>query len=1026
MEDVAALEEQLRRALEPNTQTVKDAGLKIRNLLSKPNSIEHLFAILVHSQAPEVRQLGGVLLRRKIINRWSKMGTSKQEEMKKGLRHLLLNDPSSPVRLAAANAISVLAKVLIPANQWPELLQFLFQCTQSPQSNHRQMAMSLFNSITENIGDYLRPHFQTLQSIFQKGLQDPESQVRIASLQAVGSLVEWLKSEEEMRAFKALIPLMIQVIKFCIENDYEEEVTRAFETFDNLIELTELPSVSICIPEIIQFVLEVGGNLSLQLSIRQRALTFIEWILRFRPKAITKFNLIPSIFSVAFPLCAEPDRDLINNNNGKSEKEEELDEDEELLSAHKFGSQLIDLMATTLAPKFTFEPAMKYVGEYIVSDQPAKKRAAITALAVMSEGCYERMSEASILPQILECTYIGFKDQNHKVRESACIALAQFSRYLQPNIVDYSPKILPLLFESLEDSTEAVRMGSCYAIEAFCEELEAHQIEPYVDVLVSKLFHVLQTSQNKEIQELALSGINSTAAAATGSQFLKYSPTILPMMMELMKTDRDEYLKLRCRATECIGIIGNSIGKEAFKPYLLPFMELAVLGCKLNYDLLREYTFGSFCNMAEMLGPEFAEFLPTVLPIIVGSCRSDDGIIYDDDDEEGMLDESDDELDEKKDVHIRTAFLDEKSAACYALGVFASKVKQPFLAYIDEVVTVLLELVEYFHEDVRIACINSLNQILFNLHETYGTKEEGGIVHCHENTRQFLTLLLPLHFQRVKDDDDKTVVQTTLDAISNIFTDLPISILEPFAPQMLESVFELLKSKTVSQSRHEEGDEEDDQAEVSLILSGFDLTTAFGKKFGAKILPFFASICQHLAKFQKAECEDYRSASIGVLAELSDSIGPSVISFLPQLIEFALKGMTDQNPESRSNSAFLCGILLQHGGIAAYQYYQPALNQIAVLFQDPSGLPNIQDNACAALARMIDTGAQLIPLETVIPALLEKIPLRIDMLENKTVYGCLLKLAQSGNPVLNSNMGLFVSAIGRALSAKPEIDTLFD
>lgn len=42
--------------------------------------------------------------------------------------------------------------------------------------------MSLFNSLTETIGDHLRPHFDTLHNIFVKGLQDPEANVRIASL----------------------------------------------------------------------------------------------------------------------------------------------------------------------------------------------------------------------------------------------------------------------------------------------------------------------------------------------------------------------------------------------------------------------------------------------------------------------------------------------------------------------------------------------------------------------------------------------------------------------------------------------------------------------------------------------------------------------------------------------------------------------------------------------------------------------------------------------------------------------------
>jgi hypothetical protein len=42
--------------------------------------------------------------------------------------------------------------------------------------------MSLFDSLTETIGDYLRPYFQALQKLFLQGLQDSEPKIRVATL----------------------------------------------------------------------------------------------------------------------------------------------------------------------------------------------------------------------------------------------------------------------------------------------------------------------------------------------------------------------------------------------------------------------------------------------------------------------------------------------------------------------------------------------------------------------------------------------------------------------------------------------------------------------------------------------------------------------------------------------------------------------------------------------------------------------------------------------------------------------------
>ena len=89
---------------------------------------------------------------------------------------------SPSVRRNVASLISILARALIPTNQWNELLDFLFQCTQSTNPDHREIALQLFNSLTETIGDNLRPHFQLLTKIFLKGLQDNEGHVRITAL----------------------------------------------------------------------------------------------------------------------------------------------------------------------------------------------------------------------------------------------------------------------------------------------------------------------------------------------------------------------------------------------------------------------------------------------------------------------------------------------------------------------------------------------------------------------------------------------------------------------------------------------------------------------------------------------------------------------------------------------------------------------------------------------------------------------------------------------------------------------------
>jgi hypothetical protein len=65
-------------------------------------------------------------------------------------------------------------------NRWSHLS---LRDTQREMSIAIQVALILFNSLTETIGDVLRPHFGTLQSVFINGLNDQHSdRVRIAAL----------------------------------------------------------------------------------------------------------------------------------------------------------------------------------------------------------------------------------------------------------------------------------------------------------------------------------------------------------------------------------------------------------------------------------------------------------------------------------------------------------------------------------------------------------------------------------------------------------------------------------------------------------------------------------------------------------------------------------------------------------------------------------------------------------------------------------------------------------------------------
>jgi hypothetical protein len=110
------------------------------------------------------------------------LNAEQQQGVKQGLLQMLANEPEHLVRRSVAEVVSSIAKLALPAGQWPELLDCMLQLSQSQHAEHREAAIVVFTSLTDTLGEQMRPHFAQLQHIFVQGLQDAAPAVRLAAL----------------------------------------------------------------------------------------------------------------------------------------------------------------------------------------------------------------------------------------------------------------------------------------------------------------------------------------------------------------------------------------------------------------------------------------------------------------------------------------------------------------------------------------------------------------------------------------------------------------------------------------------------------------------------------------------------------------------------------------------------------------------------------------------------------------------------------------------------------------------------
>ncbi|GMH06745.1 hypothetical protein Nepgr_008585 [Nepenthes gracilis] len=1005
-----SLELLLIQFLMPDNDARRQAEEQIKRLAKDPQVIPALVHHLRTAKTPNVRQLSAVLLRKKITGHWAKLSPQLRQLVKQSIIESITLEHSPPVRRASANVVSVIAKYAVPAGEWPDLLPFLFQCSQSPQEDHREVALILFSSLTETIGDSFRPHFADLHSLLLKCLQDETSnRVRVAALKAVGSFLEFIHDEAEVVKFREFIPSILNVSRQCLASGEEDVAVIAFEIFDELIE-SPAPLLGESVKSIVHFSLEVCSDQQLELNTRHQAIQIISWLAKYKSKSLKKHKLVTPILHVMCLLLVESSS---------------VDNDDDL-APDRAAAEVIDTMALNLS-KQVFPPVFEFASTSSQNANPKFREAAVTALGVVSEGCLNLMKDK--LQPVLHIVLGALRDPEQIVRGAASFALGQFAEYLQPEIVAHYESFLPCILNALGDSSDEVKEKSYYALAAFCENMD-EEILPFLDALMSKLLAALQSSPRK-LQETCMSAIGSIATAAEQA-FIPYAERVLELMKSFMVLTSDENLCARARATELVGIVAMSVGRARMEPILPPYIEAAISGFGLEFSELREYTHGFFSNIAEILDDSFAQYLPHVVPLSFASCNLDDGSAIDIDESDtdenihgfGGVSSDDEAHDEPKvrNISVRTGVLDEKAAATQALGLYALHTKSSYAPYLEETLKILVRHSSYFHEDVRLQAIIALKHVLTAAEAVFRGHSEGSA-----KAKEVLDTVMSIYIKTMTEDDDKEVVAQACMSVADIINSIGYVAIDPYMSQLVDTTSILLREESACQLVESDGDFDADDTEHDEVLMDAvsDLLPAFAKCMGPHFAPIFSKLFGHLMKFAKSSRPSQdRTMVVACLAEVAQNMGPPIAGYIDTVMPLVLKEITSSEATNRRNAAFCVGELCKNGGEATLKYYGDILRGLSPLFSVSEPDDAVRDNAAGAVARMIMVHPEAIPLTQVLPVFLQALPLKEDHEESMAVYGCVCNLVLSSNSQILSLVPDLVKLFAQVLISPVESDEI--
>ncbi|KNZ74647.1 putative importin subunit beta-4 [Termitomyces sp. J132] len=454
----------LVQTVSPDTNSVKAATAQLNAEFYKtPACIPALANILASSPEQAVRQLAAVELRKRVAqnsgNLWITLPQNEREEIKSRLPELILAEVDNLVRHSAARVVAAIATIEIPLGTWGQLLPFLHQTCTSPQVSHREVGIYILFTVLENIVEGFQEHLQSFFKLFEQLLVDPVSiEVRITTVRALGVIAQYIDSDDkdDLKAFQALLPAMIQVIGQCVETGNENGARQLFDVLETLL-ILEVPILGRHIPELAHFLLQCGGNRNFEGELRVLALNALNWTVQYKKSKIQSNNLAPAILEGLMPIATE-------------EEPEDLDDDapsrrnckHQNLNSLQSALRIIDGLSTNLPPSQVFPALRNLILQYFSSPDPQNRRGAMLALGVSVEGCSEYMTP--LMNEVWPIIETGLVDGDTSVRKASCVAVSCLCEWLEDECAAKHAVLIPLNpYRSAEMNLLLVR-PICYAL----------------------------------------------------------------------------------------------------------------------------------------------------------------------------------------------------------------------------------------------------------------------------------------------------------------------------------------------------------------------------------------------------------------------------------------------------------------------------------------------------------------------------------------------------------------------------------
>ena len=905
------------------------------------------------------------------------------------------------------------------------------------------------NAINESVLD--SGAISNFKSIFSKGLEDQNIDVKVSSLICVTQFLTNIENENTLLQFTELsdkmLSALIETLKYENEqNNTDIENSKGKAAIETMIEIIDQH------PKfwkgkadtIISIVNEISKGKIFKNQIRECALELVYSIAKQSPSVIKKSNNFKNIFlPLIFNLMLEVDNE---NDDAKWEKSMEEDEEErdEMFYAVR---DSFDRLALDLGGDYFMSVTADYIKKYMNSSNWIEVHAAYIAMAFMSEGCKDSFSKN--LKEFMQFISTGLVHKHPRVRYAALLAFGSVLKSTAPKPQkEFTNNILPALAQLMSDKEPSIRVKtqSCNSLVEFLkgllnDELSVEEsnklIENYTSdlvMLLSQLFEYSLKESYYPLQESSLSSL-SLLSNLLEKKFAPYYDKLMPGLKKLffgLNAQNTEQKKLKSNTIETISFLCSSIAEERDK-YMEDLNSIANAFLELMKTLPEEdpqlaSIINGFTHLSLAMKDKFVPILDQLLPILTKYINADIDINASDAALDEFIPAEKEEKSKKQAVilnlginqtklSLNTFALQNKIASYTVLLEIAKNMEKSFGKYVEMFLELSKKYMEFpYNSKIRKIAMKSITASLNAVSTTEEMKKifeyigptllsfyKKGLEKKYQKDIKRLLKAMTFSFEAVK--DKMTFTEQFISEFYNCLNGT-CKIVDESKKKLIDEV---------NNGKVDEDEEDDILVDYEYLCEIerkiMEINGILFKLFGN---PFSALVAQNLydsflTNWSNALKRDRLKSDMEVLTSIcffDDFIEygaiEGVILFIPEFINNTLKYETE-NEDILQSIVFGYGVICKKLNKDQFKEYNASIvTYIANLMQREVNEDNgkTYDNAISAMGKyLIYQGNNSNDCLTMGKQVIKTLPLKYDLDEGKVICEEIFNQIKNNNPI---------------------------